>query len=126
MTSIVVKNKLADDMIDQATAAGKPIKWMGTSRTPDGRVVHDWPNDYPTDVITEVNNRWTKLSADEKAALKAECQAVQDQHEQELHATVKPQVRSEAWKSTFGMFDILWVILAIVTAFRVGASNAED
>jgi hypothetical protein len=78
--------------------------------------------DFPPDVWNEATARWQQLGPDEQK------KRIQE-HEKEYKAvvdTLTGQIRKVAFKESFGLFDILWFVLATVTAFKVGSGLASE
>lgn len=75
--------------------------------------------DYPDWIVKDRRTYFEGLSADDRAYFKKE---KKDEIVAELNG-IKSSATSEGFSASFSPFDILWAILAMVTAFRVGASE---
>lgn len=121
-----VKNELADAIVEEREAAGKTIQWPKSESMIDQTEGHDWPAGYPKDIVTEAGKRWDALSADEQAAKKAQSQADYDQWYREFNTVMKPDLRWSAYKGSFGGFDVLWILLAVASAYKLGSGATND
>lgn len=77
------------------------------------------PADYPDWMVKQVKDYYEGLNDSERASLKKE---LQDSMEASVSG-VASKVRSEAFSESFGAMDILFGVLAILTAWRVGSSD---
>ena len=74
---------------------------------------------FPADVWTEAMKRWDATSAEERARIKSEMEKDYAQFKAGL-ATSLPW---ERFKASFSLFDILFIGLALVSAFKLGSGG---
>jgi hypothetical protein len=104
----------ADMVAEERAAKGQRLNW------PPGKNVEnaEGPNDYPPGIWAEANQRWKKLGpdvqkqkTDERKLLRADFRG---KFRDELHA--------KAFADSFSPFDVLWFLLATLTAYKLGAN----
>lgn len=105
--------RIADDVIAEKTQKGQQLKW------PDGVTSETAvePEDYPAGVWRQAEQKWKDLAEDKKIEMKAEAR-------RELES-LKAEIRNQLpgfWE-TFSLYDGLWIILAVITAFKIGAGT---
>ncbi len=105
---------IADAVVEEWQSSGRPVAW------PDG-VDPDFAAeeaDYPPAVWTDAVQRWNAMSPDE-----------QQQYRDDLLAMygdmtgMETAVSLDVFIASFGLFDLLWVFLAVATAFSMGARS---
>ncbi|MGI9518956.1 MAG: hypothetical protein ACR2NP_18030 [Pirellulaceae bacterium] len=107
----------ADDEITVRTDRGEEIDW------PPGADI-DFPaaeSDYPADVWKIALDKWNAMSEDERAAFK-------DQKENDGNAMLddfKRQLAKDSFLQSFGILDIVFFLLAIVTAWQIAINDPE-
>jgi hypothetical protein len=109
---------LADAVVDEYQTAGKPVNF------PPGKSVEtaEKKQDYPPAIWAEAETRWQAKSAEErKAVFDALAKGMQFSALQRLEMSILA-LRNGAGLSPF---DLLWVFLAVSTAFKL-ASGGED
>lgn len=106
----------ADEVVMEHMQAGEPVRWPGG-------VVPENPceeREYPRDVWAEAAERYAALSPQERTQYKAELTTG-------IQASLR-EFRSEAqqagFRESFGMLDLLFVALAIGSAFKLGSGEA--
>ena len=109
---------LADEIVTEYERRGRAVDWP-----PGWNVDIAWREaHYPPELWAEAVARWTALSAQEQAAYKAtvtrELRAMTAFGEQEM--------LTGEFLQRFGMFDLLWVALAVGTAAKMGAARLEE
>lgn len=105
---------VADEVVDDRQAAGQPVVW-----SPDVDPNTAWVEaDYPADVWAEAETRWAALSDDEKAAYRTIAE-----ERVAYTSEVIGQAFGDALRASFSPFDLLWFGLAVVSAFKLGASS---
>ena len=116
MTDEFAISYFADDVVLAWEEEGKALAW------PNGEAP-DFPEaeaDYPTDVWEEAASQWGALSAAEKSTFK-------DDKLEEVRINTEAmasEFRSEGFMGSFGAMDLLFLGLAIVTAFKIGSGAA--
>ncbi len=107
----------ADDVAAEWAEAGEELAWPDSAAA-ESRWVE---GDYPADVWAEAETRWAALSADEQAEHRSWVEGEVSYSSEEV-----AQVFTDTFKASFSLFDVLWVCLAVFTAFRLGASPMVD
>lgn len=110
-----MKVALADTIVEERLAANATLKW------PQGKDASnaEAPEDYPRDVWAEASKQWDELTDQERTDRKKEAEAA---HHKMIDAIVVGVNRQAFW-STFGVLDIVFFVLAIITAFRLGSGG---
>ena len=111
----------ADQVVEEWEAANKKIIW------PENVVPEEASSEaeYPKPVWAEAKKRWTALSVDDQTAAKEQ----QVTYRKEMTEFLRASIKSDAFKESFGPFDILWAVLALGSAFgigRGGSGGGED
>lgn len=106
---------MADQLVRDAEQAGRALRW------PEGMTFEDAeePEHYPKEIWADVQDRWGRMSESERASYSREMQAF-------LKASIREDIdsiKTEGFVETFGLFDILWIVLAVGTAFSVAAKG---
>jgi hypothetical protein len=107
----------SDAVVQEMESAGKTVKW------PDGVDPADASSesDYPPAVWKEGRERWLALSDAERDEKTAQKRALMQSFAQTNESTL----RNQAFQSSFSAFDILWVVLAVCTAYKLGSGADE-
>ncbi len=110
--------RIADGIVQQREEEGQQVVW------PDGydfdsawREAH-----YPQDIWAQATAAWDAMSTAEQASYWASWK----QEMSEGRALAEAQLTSYGFVQSFGLFDILWVVLAVGTAAKLGAGGARD
>lgn len=109
---------IADQLAEEAEKAGKKVDWpKGMNREEASE-----EKDFPPAMWADAKARWTAMSpADQDSYKKALAEHV--------HASVDQaigQAESEAFMSSFTYFDLLWALLAVASAFKLGSGAGGD
>ncbi|MEZ6243015.1 MAG: hypothetical protein R3B57_08230 [Phycisphaerales bacterium] len=108
---------LADEIVSEHADAGEELAW------PEGvnpaEAISE--KDYPPGVWGEAVARWEAMSEDEHGAYR---DRIESQRQSQLD-TMAADIRTQAFKDSFSLWDLLWFGLAVATAFKIGMSNAE-
>lgn len=114
--------RLADEVVAEFEQAGKPLNW------PAGMTVEeaDEQADYPPDAWAEMTRRWEAIPIEkreaDKAALRDEMRAAAG----EFMGGARSRMTLDAFKASFGVFDLLWFGLAVLTAFKLGGAGLSQ
>ncbi len=110
----------ADEICDDRIAKGKKIVWPPGKNREKAHLQAD----YPADIWQEATKKWQKLGPDEQERRKAE----RNKDFEELGAEFTGRLRRGVFMSSFSGFDILWFLLATITAFKLGSGlvTSED
>jgi hypothetical protein len=114
--------ELADEIAYKREEQGIVVSWPGEnddefeySETPA-----ELPNDYPADIWQEAVGSWNAMPQAERDAKLAEFQSEREEIA-EFAESFGSNMRWEVWKETFGPLDVLWILLAVSTAYRLGS-----
>jgi len=116
-TDEMLRINLADEVVREFESAGKPLNW------PAGMTVDEAGEqaDYPPDVWAEMERRWAGIPAEEREATKTQMRdAIRESAREYMDGS---SVTLEAFKASFGLFDLLWFGLAVATAFKLGGAG---
>lgn len=107
---------IATDIADSRESGGERLNWpAGMDNTTA------WAEDeFPADVWAEAERQWDARSIDAKQAF---IDAEQRRADAVFNQAIQTAATGEVFLSTFGLLDILFFILAIGTAFTVGAGG---
>lgn len=75
--------------------------------------------DFPPEVWKEATETWNKLPPDQQQQRLAERRTMFNDQIQEMEG----EIRQKAFEQSFGMFDLLWLFLAVGSAFKIGANQ---
>jgi hypothetical protein len=109
------EDMVADEVADEWRAKGKKVD-VPARPNPNPAVPDNGPK-YTPAVTAEAKKRWAAVPAAERQAKTAAAQAKLD----ELKAALGGAVRGRGFRESFTPFDGLWLLLAAVTAFRLGS-----
>ena len=111
-----VVSYLADEVVAEFEASGKPVNW------PEDIVVAtaSAEADYPTDVWAEAVIRWDAMSTDEREGYRAQLK-----EKIAVNADIfRSSIAAVGFTQTFGLMDVIFFGLAVLTAFRIGRSGS--
>ncbi|MEN1705059.1 MAG: hypothetical protein AAGJ54_06040 [Planctomycetota bacterium] len=109
---------VADELASRWQSEGRALNW------PEGESVETavFEEDYPSDL-------WAAAIAwRESMTPEQEAEFVREQYDVVM-AQVNQQIaqyKNEAFFSTFGLFDLLWAGLAVMSAFKIGSSEGSE
>jgi hypothetical protein len=109
---------MADSVVAEWEQAGKQVVWP---KDVDPETASS-QQEYPAIVWQEANKRWTALAVDERETRKAE----RAEQMQVMMDEFQSQISTAAFKSSFGLFDLLWFALAVMTAFKIGSGMSQN
>ncbi len=106
---------LSDAVVEEFESDGRDVDWPpGMDVDSAWREAH-----YPADVWAEAQTRWDAMSETDRETYKV---AV-TQHLAEGMVFNEQEMLNWGFMQSFTLFDILWVGLAVVTAFKLGAGQ---
>jgi len=115
MTDEFTLSFLADDVIAQWEAEGREFDWP-----PEATSARESERDYPPEAWALAVERWNGLEAAgkqaEKEAIFADWRAGAE--------VMAAEFKTAGFKESFAGMDIVFALLAIVTAFKIGAGTA--
>jgi phosphate/sulfate permease len=109
---------MADQLVDEYAKAGKTLAWPDGMSQMDATAI----TDYPSDLQKDLETRWTSMTPAQHEEYVAFAQYARD----EAFTAFKADVKDKVFKDSFGLFDIIWGILALITAFKVGSGLSGD
>ncbi len=109
---------LADEIVGAYEALGKPVEW------PDGFDIATARRDhhYPADVWEDAVRRWDEMTPQGQEMHRTSVR-------QDIQAGMEAAMSAAAgqgFKQSFGLFDILWLFLAVGTAAKLGAGGGSS
>lgn len=105
----------AEEVAREWKAKGRPVT---TSNNP----ADEAKGNYSPAVMAEAAKRWKAVPAAERAKQMAELKANIDR----VKAEFGGMARDRGFASSFSPFDILWFLLAAITAFKLGSGMATS
>ncbi len=106
---------LANLIAKERTDAGQPLDWPpGITYDTASQQAH-----YPDDVWTAAEERWRTMPEVEREAAREERRKMMRQLEDAIGA----ELERSAFSEFFHAIDVLWIGLAMFTAFRVGMAD---
>jgi len=108
---------IADEVVVEYESQDKPLNWPEDSN----RETPESAGDYPADVWTEAQAKWSAMSSEEKQIYR---QALAANNHKFVEASYD-EISRQAFKSSFGLMDIVFFLLATVTAFKIAADGTE-
>ncbi len=113
-------DEIAMDTVDRFVAQGKDLDWPNPDLAPSAAV---WPDDYPRDIQTNAQARFDTLSPDEIDSMKEEQARLANEIMSDFSSTMTSTLTDASFRSSFNLFDILWIFLAIGAAFSVASGE---
>ncbi len=107
--------RFADEIAQEAEDAGKTLDWPQgvTSETAEK------PEHYPKDVWKQAEDEWEALSDTEREEqIETLNDTLSDAHDTSIAA-----MRWEVFFRSYSPFDILWTLLALISAYKFGAGE---
>jgi hypothetical protein len=119
------KVELANEVVAEYEGQKKTLYWPPKNRllTSDTKGPQSG-EEFPADVWKEMSRRWDKLTPPEKE----QRLSVAKKNLGEKISRLRARAVEQAFERSFSPFDLLWLLLAIATAFRVGSRlvTADD
>ena len=106
---------VADVVIEEHLEEGLPVRWPG-GFAPENPA---YESEYPVDVWREADDRFASLTLQQKNDFKQE---IAD-YVAEAMTDMRVEAQQAGFKESFGMFDILFIALAIGSAFKLGSGG---
>jgi len=112
---------LADQLVEEYESKGKALAW------PAGMTVEEAtePSHYPSDLWADAESRWRSMTPEEQESYRAGQEAAMRSAMATMGDDVRAEIEAESFKSTFGLMDILFAVLAVATAFQLGRGGEE-
>ncbi|HVJ85611.1 MAG TPA: hypothetical protein VM452_08195 [Caulifigura sp.] len=108
---------LASEIADERTAAGKKLKWPPGKSEETAEVLAD----FPADVQAEAKKQWGAKPAEERQKLITE----RTEAFQNITNMVAGEIRKQGFLASFSPMDALFFLLAVMSAFKIGAGVTD-
>lgn len=108
---------VADEVVAEHQADGETIDWPNDVEVPEQE------SDYPPEIWSDAVGRWTAMGADDQTDYREGIEAKARADIGAFYDDVRSGGQMDAFKASFGLFDIVFFLLAIVTAFKIAASG---
>ncbi len=112
----------ADKIVEEYETAKKKVKWPKDAEDDDTPL----PERYPKEIWKEATKRWNAVPPEEQKIQMEQAEAEFNEMFGELIEKVKAETKRSAFQESFSPFDILWFVLAAMTAFRLGSGLTTD
>ena len=109
---------LADVMVFRMQEAGQSVSWPA-GVDPDNAQKEA---DYPPEVWAKAKSAWEAMSDEDKQAFKADVQKQVAANLDQLSG----EMREKGFIASFGGIDIIFFLLAIATAFKIGSKSQTE
>jgi len=114
------KIHMAHQLVEEATTAGKTLKW------PEGKDDDEAenPEDFPAEIWKDVEARWKAMPTDVKRDY---CQQTKEVANEQAHAvidSVGASIKGKGFAASFSIWDVLWLGLAMMTGTRFGSGGS--
>lgn len=113
-----IKLDYAAEVAAEWEAAGKKLKWPKDSSLETAEAQAH----FPPEVWKEAEKRWNDKSPDDQKKLLAE----QEEGMVAIRDMIKGQAGWAAFQASFGPIDILFFLLAIASAWKLGSGSTGD
>lgn len=115
VTDDIAMIAIAEQVVEEWEKAAKPLKW------PEGKGKDDAEAeaDFPKDVWADAKTRWDAMQPGQRESYKQDLEA----HHHEKMDEALAAIEAEAFKRSFDLFDIVFALLAIASAFKLGSGD---
>jgi hypothetical protein len=114
--------RIADEIVYERQAAGETIEWPeDVTLETAWREAH-----YPAEIWAEAVGWIESLPPEDRAAFEADVRSVAAEDHAAWRAQYNAQDMSYTFKHSFNAFDVLWMVLAVGTAIKLGAGNQRE
>ncbi|MFG0253334.1 MAG: hypothetical protein ACF8NJ_10725 [Phycisphaerales bacterium JB038] len=113
---------VADDIAAEWEDEGRQLDWpaLEMDREPA------YAEDYPPAVWQEALDQWEAMTDTERRDFKQDVLAYEDAMYERYVQDVGAQVKWQAFLASFSIFDLLWVFLAVASAWKLGTGEAQS
>lgn len=115
---------LADGIIEERTAQGEEITWP-PGVTAEEAEQPDEESEYPPEIWSEAASQWDGMPPEERDAYRAQLADMIRQNIEENFAAFRTEIKRDGFSASFGPLDIVFILLAVVTAFKIGRGTEE-
>lgn len=113
---------IADRLAEERMDAGERINWP----KPGGYDEAFYEEDYPSDLWADATARWNAMTEDQQQQYRQDIFDELTTQRAQFEPAAKAELVGEAFTSSFNGFDILWGVLAIASAFKIGSAGSES
>ena len=116
----IILSMIDETAIDRE-ASGEQLNW------PVGMSYEDAyeRQDYPADIVADIDSYWDGLSESDRESVRGEYRLYYDSIDADMDSIVS-SIKSEGFKESFGVMDILFFVLTIGTAGRLAGGNLNS
>ena len=118
----LMTSRIADEIVGEYEAKGKEVKWPKAAEDDDAPLAAT----YPSTIWKEATKRWNAIPPDEQQAQMDQAEAEFNELFEGLLDETKKDISQTALRESFTPYDILWFVLAAITAFKVGSGLTSD
>ena len=115
----LVISYVADDIVEERLAQGETIEWPG-GVDPE---VPDEESDYPPALWSAALEQWNAMPPADQTAFRNGIEQQTRADISAFYAGLQSEGKLIAFKSSFGLMDAVFFVLAIGTAFKIAASG---
>ncbi|MBU6413124.1 MAG: hypothetical protein KGS45_06595 [Planctomycetes bacterium] len=118
ITEDYTKLYVADQLVEEYTREGKTLKW------PEGYDAEsaEEPHHYPPALWKDAEERWSAMSDEQKSVYYKALEA--NMKEFVKHASA--DATAEGFIASFSFWDVLWGVLAVPSAYKIGSGQGGD
>ncbi len=113
-------DEIAMDLCREQDAAGKTVGWPDPNLPLEGAV---WPDDYPSDIRSEVQDRWDAMSEGDRDTVRSEIVAQVNEFTESFSQAMNKGTNSIFNNLMMHPLNILFMMLAVVTAYKIAANE---
>ena len=112
-------SEIADDLSAQYKQKGKPLVFPAEKGQPNATIRQQ----YPRDVWDEAQKTWNAKTPPQREEFKKQMAEHAKATVAMFNGAFREEMRKKAFEASFTPFDILWFLLAVVTAFKLGSGS---
>lgn len=118
VTDEMLQVHLADQLVEEYERGGKPLAW------PEGKTVGnaEAEADYPKALWGDMLTRWNAMTPEDREQRRR----WMDGQAKKAMASMGNEVTSEGFLASFSLFDALWFLLAVGSAYRIGSGSGGE
>jgi len=118
---------MADELFElwKGTPRMAAFKWPGGAE-PENTDELTEESEYPPELIVEARKRWEKMTPGAQAEWRERTASELEAGSDATVAAIGSVIRDEQFKSMFDLWDVIFCVLALGTAFRIGYQGHES
>lgn len=108
---------MAKGLAGEAEESGKHLRWPAGKSVENAKVAAD----FPAEIWTDAQERWDRMTPEARTEYRDSMKAY-------LKAAIKnkaEEIKSQGFVQDLSLFDLLWLFLAVGTAFRIASSPPQ-